>query len=107
MDLTKDGVINPEEWLALVHRNPDVIAFMTLPASVVGAPQPSPTGRHTLLWGVGVSRRLAPAGAAGPAHDSADPCRRCAGSLLQVLTEVCQRFPTPTKVQRQASKQWQ
>lgn len=22
MDLTKDGVINPEEWLALVQRNP-------------------------------------------------------------------------------------
>lgn len=22
MDLTKDGVINPEEWMALVHRNP-------------------------------------------------------------------------------------
>lgn len=31
MDLTRDGVINPEEWLALVHRNPDVISFMTLP----------------------------------------------------------------------------
>ncbi|PRW55970.1 calcineurin B 7 isoform X1 [Chlorella sorokiniana] len=31
MDLTKDGVINPEEWLALVQRNPDVISFMTLP----------------------------------------------------------------------------
>ncbi|EFN58801.1 hypothetical protein CHLNCDRAFT_29817 [Chlorella variabilis] len=45
MDLTKDGVINPEEWMALVHRNPDVISFMTLP----------------------------------------------------VLTEVCQRYPTPTR----------
>ena len=22
MDLTRDGVINPEEWMALVHRNP-------------------------------------------------------------------------------------
>ncbi|KAL4858026.1 Calcineurin B-like protein 8 [Chlorella vulgaris] len=31
MDLTKDGVINPEEWTTLVHRNPDVISFMTLP----------------------------------------------------------------------------
>ncbi|KAL4443040.1 hypothetical protein ABPG77_008531 [Micractinium sp. CCAP 211/92] len=48
MDLTRDGVINPEEWLALVQRNPDIISFMTLP----------------------------------------------------VLTEVCQRYPTPHKPAR-------
>ena len=30
-DLSKDGRINPEEWLALVQRNPSVISYMTLP----------------------------------------------------------------------------
>ncbi|KAK2075838.1 hypothetical protein QBZ16_001579 [Prototheca wickerhamii] len=31
VDLAGDGRINPEEWLALVRRNPDVISFMNLP----------------------------------------------------------------------------
>lgn len=30
-DLSKDGKINPEEWLALVQRNPSIISYMTLP----------------------------------------------------------------------------
>lgn len=31
MDLSKDGRINPEEWMVLVQRNPGIISYMTLP----------------------------------------------------------------------------
>lgn len=31
IDLAKDGKINPEEWQALVQRNPSIISYMTLP----------------------------------------------------------------------------
>lgn len=31
LDIARDGRINPEEWATLVRRNPEIIAFMTLP----------------------------------------------------------------------------
>jgi len=31
IDLAGDGRINPEEWSTLVHRNPSIIGYMTLP----------------------------------------------------------------------------
>lgn len=31
VDLTGDGRINPEEWMALVKKNPGIISYMTLP----------------------------------------------------------------------------
>jgi serine/threonine-protein phosphatase 2B regulatory subunit len=31
IDLTKDGKIHPEDWMAFVQRNPSVISYMTLP----------------------------------------------------------------------------
>jgi len=31
IDLVGDGKINPEEWMALVKRNPSIISYMTLP----------------------------------------------------------------------------
>ena len=38
VDLTGDGRINPEEWMALVKRSPGIISFMDLPvlATLVG-----------------------------------------------------------------------
>jgi serine/threonine-protein phosphatase 2B regulatory subunit len=31
VDMTGDGKINPEEWMALVNKNPSIISYMTLP----------------------------------------------------------------------------
>lgn len=31
IDMVGDGKINPEEWMALVQRNPSIISYMTLP----------------------------------------------------------------------------
>ena len=31
VDLTGDGRINPEEWMALVNASPGIISYMTLP----------------------------------------------------------------------------
>ena len=47
LDLTKDGVINPEEWMRLVKRNPDIISYMTLPVlSELCQRFPTPNGKR-------------------------------------------------------------
>lgn len=48
VDVTGDGKINPEEWMALVKKNPSIIRYMTLPvlADICRKFPPSPQIRR-------------------------------------------------------------
>jgi serine/threonine-protein phosphatase 2B regulatory subunit len=48
VDVTGDGKINPEEWMALVKKNPSIIRYMTLPvlADICQKFPPSPGMRR-------------------------------------------------------------
>lgn len=90
MDLTKDGVINPEEWLTLVHRNPGALA-----------------PRCTALQGLRACS-CPPAGVQDRSQHLCNPHPRVHPSCpphtdvisfmtLPVLDELVARFPIPRK----------